>query len=236
MVIHVRGPFARFQPLSAGTYRTTMKFMPHSAAYGLLLNLAGIESRMDDSKFAETQVCSDLPPARIAIGAVGRFPTVQVGCQQMHNYPVGSAGQDHAPDCYGQKYNVQFSKREYLTGLSVAIAVDAEQNLLERIRDGIFGNPGRPGEKRGAIFLGGRDFEASHISVLDEVPQAYWYRPVAREETIGDVQHSTYLTVRIDRADSSKTVSKLFCPVQEPTSTIPAEAWQDCVQVPAGVG
>ena len=39
-----------------------------------------------------------------------------------------------------------------------------------------------------------------HVSIADGAPEAYWYRPVAREETIGDVRHSTYLTVRIDRA------------------------------------
>jgi CRISPR-associated protein Cas5t len=236
MVILVRGPFARYQPLSAGTYRATMKFMPHSAAYGLVLNLAGIESRLYDSKFSETQVRPDLPAARIAVGAVARFPAVQVGCQQIHNYPVGPAGKDHAPDCFGQKYNVQFSKREYLSNLSVAIAVDAAKDLLAQVRDGILGNTGYSDAKRGVIFLGDRDFEASHVSIADEVPQAFWYRPVAREETIGDVQNSTYLTVRIDRSDSSKTVSKLFCPVPEATSKIPAEAWQDCVHAPAGVG
>jgi CRISPR-associated protein Cas5t len=201
-----------------------------------VLHLAGIESRLDNPKFSETQVRPDLPPARIAVGAMGKFPAVQVVCQQMHNYPVGNTGKDHAPDCFGQKYNVQFSKREYLTDLRVAIAVDAELDLLDRIREGVLGGPGCPGDKRGVVFLGDRDFEASHVSIVDGVPEAYWYRPVAREETIGDVRHSTYLTVRIDRADSSKTVSKLFCPVSEATSSIPAEAWQDCVQASAGAG
>jgi CRISPR-associated protein Cas5t len=235
MVVLVRGPFARFQPYSAGNYRATMKFMPHSAAYGLILHLAGIESRLDSPNFSETQIRPDLPPARIAVGAVGRFPTVHVGCQQMHNYPVGPAGKHHAPDCFGQKYNVQFSKREYLTNLSAAIAVDASQDLLERIRRGVLGVSGAPEDKRGVIFLGDRDFEASHVSIADEIPTAYWYRPVEPEERIGDMRHSTYLTIRVDRADSSKTLSKLFCPVPEPTSRIPAEAWQDCGQAPAGV-
>lgn len=236
MVVLVRGPFARFQPYAAGAYRATMKFMPHSAAYGLILHLAGIESRVDNPEFSETQIRPDLPPARIAVGAVGMFPVVQVGCQQMHNYPVGSAGKDHAPDCFGQKYNVQFCKREFLTNLRAAIALDAGQELMERIRQGVFGGPGRSNDKRGAIFLGDRDFEASHVSIADEIPEAYWYRPVEPEERMGDVRHSTYLTVRIDRADSSKTVSRLFCPVAEPTSMIPAEAWQDCFQAPEDVG
>jgi CRISPR-associated protein Cas5t len=232
IVILVRGPFARFQPFSAGTYRATMKFMPHSAAYGLVLHLAGIESRLDDPRYPETQVRPDLPSARIAVGAVGRFPSVEVGVQQIHNYPVGSAGSDHAADCYGQKYGIQFVKREFLAGLNVAIALEAGTELMDRVREGVLGGTGRPGDQRGVVFLGDRDFEASHVSISGDVPEAYWYEPVARDERIGDVQHSTYLTVRIDRADSSKTVSRLFRPVSQPTSVIPAEAWQDCVQAP----
>ncbi len=228
MVVIVRGPFARFQPYAAGAYRATMKFMPHSAAYGLILHLAGIESRLERLRFPETQVRPDLPPARIAIGAIGMFPAVQVGCQQMHNYPVGGAGKEHARDCYGQKYNVQFCKREFLTDLRAAIAVDAGQELMERIRQGVLGGPGRSDEERGTIFLGDRDFEASHVAIADEILEAYWYQPMVPEERTGDMRHSTYLTVRIDRADSSKTVSRLFCPVAEPSSRIPAAAWQDC--------
>jgi hypothetical protein len=153
----------------------------------------------------------------------------------MHNYPVGPTGKKHAPDCFGQKYNVQFAKREYLTDVHVAIAVDAGQDLLDRVRDGILGGPDRTDDKRGVVFLGDRDFEASHVILTEETPEAYWYRPVEREERIGDVRHSTYLTIRIDRTDSSKTVSKLFCPVSEATSVIPVEAWQDCVQASLGV-
>jgi CRISPR-associated protein Cas5t len=213
-----------------------MKFMPHSAAYGLVLNLAGIESRLEDPSYAETQVRPGLPAARIAVGAVGNFPVVQVGSQHMHNYPVGDAGKKHAADCFGQKYGVQFVKREFLTGLNVAIALEAGADLTERVREGVLGGNGRPGESRGVVFLGDRDFEASHVSIPDHIPEAYWYRPVGRDERIGDVRHSTYLTVRIDRDDSSKTVSRLFCPVSEPTSEIPPEAWQDCVQASVGGG
>jgi CRISPR-associated protein Cas5t len=67
VVVLVRGPLARFQPYSAGTYRATMKFMPHSAAYGLILHLAGIESRLDHPKFSETQVRSDLEVVPVVV-------------------------------------------------------------------------------------------------------------------------------------------------------------------------
>ncbi len=156
------------------------------------------------------------------------FPTTQVACQQLHNYPVGPAGEEHAPECFGQKYNIQFGKREFLTNLSAAIALDTDEGLLERVRRGVIDGADRPDEKRGVIFLGDRDFEASHVSVTDEIPSAYWYRPIKPDQKIGDVQHSTYLTVRVNRADSSKTISKLFCPISKPSPRIPAEAWQDC--------
>ena len=44
-------------------------FLTPSAAYGLALNLAGIETRRDDGLSAMTVTRFDLPPARIALGA-----------------------------------------------------------------------------------------------------------------------------------------------------------------------
>jgi len=43
--LHVHAPFAAYSTLRSGTYRDTMPIMPPSAAYGLILNLAGIEMR-----------------------------------------------------------------------------------------------------------------------------------------------------------------------------------------------
>ena len=233
IVLLIRGPFARFQPLSAGTYRATMRFMPHSAAYGLVLHLAGIESRLEDPRFSGNPGSAGPSSGEVSgrggralPGRAGWLPADPQLPRRDH------AGKDHAADCFGQKYNVQFVKREYLTDLNAAIAVEAGEELIDRIREGVLGGTSRAGDNRGVVFLGDRDFEASHISVSDKVPASYWYEPVSRDQRIGDVRHSTYLTVRIDRSDSSKTISKLFCPVSTPTSEIPAEAWQDCFQAP----
>ena len=43
--LRVHAPFATYSTLRSGTYRDTMSIMPPSAAYGLILNLAGIEMR-----------------------------------------------------------------------------------------------------------------------------------------------------------------------------------------------
>ena len=53
--LHIRAPFASFPNLRTGTYRDTMPIMPPSAAYGLILNLAGIEMRMRYSEFLDRQ-------------------------------------------------------------------------------------------------------------------------------------------------------------------------------------
>jgi CRISPR-associated protein Cas5t len=208
----VEGRSARFAPLAAGAYIPTQKFLPHSAAYGLVLNLAGINAR----KIIP-------PPLRLAVGAVGAFPDVLVGCQHRHAWLVGNTAKLERP--HGDKDAIKFTRVEYLANLNAAIAVEGELEVLSRVR-----------EQRGdTLFLGENDRFASQVRFLDVAPEAYWYRPVARDERIRDVRHSTYLTIRIDRVDSSKTVSKLFCPLTEATAEIPDEAWQDCFQAPGSV-
>ena len=44
LVLYVEAPFAVFRTFSAGWYRPTATFLSPSAAYGLLLNLAGVET------------------------------------------------------------------------------------------------------------------------------------------------------------------------------------------------
>ena len=50
MRLRIRAPFAAFRHFTAGSYRPTAPFITPSAAYGLLLNLAGVETRFDDGK------------------------------------------------------------------------------------------------------------------------------------------------------------------------------------------
>ena len=65
--IDLQAPFAAFRPFTAGWYRTTAGFLTPSAAYGLALNIARIETRHDDGFSAMTVTRPDLPPARIAL-------------------------------------------------------------------------------------------------------------------------------------------------------------------------
>ena len=68
MCIYFQAPFAVFRTFTAGSFRPTAPFMTPSAAYGLLLNLAGIEMRDDDGASEMTLIRSGLPHATIALG------------------------------------------------------------------------------------------------------------------------------------------------------------------------
>ena len=66
----IESRFAAFRPFITGSFRPTTPFITPSAAYGLLLNLAGIEMREDDGKSAMTLIKkSGLPEMDIALGA-----------------------------------------------------------------------------------------------------------------------------------------------------------------------
>lgn len=74
LYIYVEAPFAAFRTFTAGWYRPTATFVTPSAVYGLLLNLAGIESRLregesgHDGKAPASVIQYGLPAAELAIG------------------------------------------------------------------------------------------------------------------------------------------------------------------------
>ena len=50
--LYIQAPFAACRTFTAGWYRPTAGFLTPSAAYGLLLNIAGIESRLREEDAA----------------------------------------------------------------------------------------------------------------------------------------------------------------------------------------
>jgi len=225
--LRVKAPFAAFRTFTAGTFRPTAPFLTPSAAYGLLLNIAGIESRYDDGKSVMTLMRSDLPVAEIAIGAIV-FPERQSIFQQLHNYPVGSSGKDHAALCRGAKYNIQPVRREFLASLDAAVCLRGNDQLEAQVRAGIRDGTrtsvdGRP--RYGVPFLGDNSFMIDTLreEPADQTP-AYWFRRLARDETAPG-RCLTRLTAWIDRADMSRTVAHLYAPIEDPQPQPPEEAW-----------
>lgn len=227
--LRARAPFAAYRPMQAGVYRMSLPVMPPSAAFGLLLNLAGIEIR-DKGSGVTTGIRSDVPPLCIAVGALS-IPEVSTLYQQLHGYPVGQAGKESKDRTKGAKYWIAPVRREVLVGLDVLIGARTEdQDLLDRVRRGLAGE--LDVERYGLPFAGDNNLLFDRLDLLDEPLPARWY---TRVET-GDAPRrgSVRLTVGIDREDSSRTTTVFMAPLEDFDAKPPSSAWVWTPRVPAG--
>lgn len=252
LVLYVEAPFAVFRTFTAGWYRPTATFLTPSAAYGLLLNVARDESRLreeedgHDGKTLATLTRQDLPKARIALGVprgqAQDFPRVQTIYQQLHNYLAGGNEKVRDPDAPGQKitkealglrrtksnkYNITPVRREILCGLRALIALDGNDELEDRIGQGLRGESNDA--RYGLPFLGDNQFLLDRLQIIepDRLPETRWYEMLGEDVAGRPREHTARLTVSIDRADMSKTRSALYAPTETATREPPPSAWTD---------
>lgn len=218
--LRVRAPFAAYRWMQAGVYRATFPTIPFSAARGLVLNLAGIETRGDRTGIT-TLPALDAPCVRLAIGAI-REPEVATVYQQLHGYPVGNSGEKLKPLARGSKYWISPARREVLVGLDVMIGVEsADPALPDRIERGLRGELAEP--RYGLPFAGDNSFLFDSIDVLGAPIPVRWLVPV--QPGGGPSKGANRLTIGIDREDSSKTTTVLMAPMIEATEIPPDSAW-----------
>ena len=67
VVLRLDAPFSAWRWLQAGVYRGTFPVIPPSAAWGLVLNLAGIDTRGSLAEVV-TPIRADAPTLEIAVG------------------------------------------------------------------------------------------------------------------------------------------------------------------------
>lgn len=230
--LHLRidAPFAACRPFVAGWYRPTAAFLTHSAVYGLLLNVAGVESRLweheagHDGRAPASLTRPGLPRMRLAVGlpAGAAPPRVQTVFQQLHNYPVGTdAGMPEAMSM-GRKNNITPVRRELLCDVRAVAAVECDADFAAAFRRGLAG--GNNAGRYGLPFLGDNNFLLDRLEEVAPRPSC-WYEKV---DAAGRPREGTArLTVRVDRADMSRTVSHLFAPAAEADQDVPAAAWVD---------
>jgi len=243
LAVYLEAPFAAFRNFTAGWYRPSAGFIPPTAAYGVLLNFAGIDSRLREeepdhsSKVPASLLRKGLPPCRLAIGAIvdhrskhdktepqeaGCFPAVQTIYQQLHNYPVGTSGGDREKSAHGNKYNITPVRRELLVGLKAVLVIEANAEFENRIRKGCLGETDQT--HYGIPFVGDNSFMIDRFDLLPRIPSAFWFERVLPDQQ-GEVFRTSRLTIHIDREDSSKTRSELFAPCSTASPLIPASAW-----------
>lgn len=219
--LRVRAPFAAYRPMQAGSLRATLPVMPYSAAWGLVLNLAGIETRLGHEQ-ATTGIDPKAPPLRIALGLPGLDPEIGSLYQQAHGYPVGNSGKALQERTRGAKYWIAPVRREVLVGLDVLVAVEGDAAVGGRVRDGLVGQGSWP--RYGLPFAGDNNLLFDRIDLLTEPPPCRWYVPVNLKDP--PRRGATRLTRAIDRTDSSRTESELVSPQAEAASVPPDDAWR----------
>jgi len=217
--VDLRAPFAAFRWLQAGVYRATSPVIPPSAAYGLVLNLAGIEVRgpMTDET---TGSRPEAPALELAVGRVGPPPVVCTLYQQLHSYPVGTSGARLKERVRGQKYWIAPTRREILVRWHGVVAVRGNAGLVDRVRSGLRGEA--DDVRYGLPFAGDNNCLLDRADVYEEAPEATWYE---RWDGVGQRPGSCRLTVNIDRADASGTETPLFAPLSRPGRVVPDGAW-----------
>ena len=129
--LRLRAPFAAFRPMQAGSLRTTLPSMPYSAAWGLLLNLAGIDARSEDPEHHGTD--PGAPCLRLCLGRSAETQARENAplsgghhrlFQHLHGYPVGRSSQRFQRGAHGAKYHIAPAQREILSDLDLIVGIE----------------------------------------------------------------------------------------------------------------
>lgn len=211
--LRIRAPFAAFRGFQAGVYRSTSPVMPPSAAYGLVLNLAGIEMRGPSDK-AITLIRPDVPRLRIAVGLVKAVERNSL-YQQLHGYRVGTDAKTKAMAALtkGAKYQIVPVRREVLIDYEGVIGVQStDESFLAEVERGLRGELETP--RYGLPFAGDNNYLFDRIELANEQPvDILWYARFQADKT--PHKGTCRLTVGIDRADNSRTTSFVYAPTSE---------------------
>ena len=157
----IEAPFAVCRPMMAGWHRPTAGFLTHSAAYGLILNVAGVESRLGEHEpghpggVPASVTRAGLPSFRLALGIPEgcEMPRIQSLYQQIHSYLQDNTKMDDPSNpgkkigkqaeglrrTKGNKYHISPVRRELLSDVRAIAIIEADDVLIEMIRGGLKG-------------------------------------------------------------------------------------------------
>ena len=224
--LELDAPYAACRPVATGWFRPTAGFLTHSAACGLVFNVAGVETRLREDepghggKTPASLIRPGLPAFELALGRRGPAPGRTSLFQQLHKYLVGGGGVD--PEwTKGTKNNVAPVRRELLVGLKATIVIRAERGFTDRIRDGL-NQPS--GDRYGIPFVGDNNCLLDRLEEPAQRSPACWYERIAAGEAKKPRPLTERLTIEIDREDMARTRSALFAPTADPSWDVPDSA------------
>ena len=200
--IYFKAPFGAFRPLKTVELATTTEFITYSAAYGLLLGLAGVD-RQRKKEFAGT---------RIAIGCK-RLPRIGRTFQQLIQGKRVMSGD-------GGQLNLRPFWREVLFDLEGYIGLD-NPSLEALVTEGI--NEPTTLDYWGLPFMGDNNFFLERIEVRDKPELCQWFYPFTGNRLQrGGRLH--FLSVWTDYEANTRSRGLLFTLTQQQESP-PLDAW-----------
>jgi len=220
LFLYFKAPFGAFRAFQSIEMVATADFVTYSAAYGLLLGLAGINR---DRK-------EEFKGARIALGTwKEKLPVRGRSYQQLHwvkteGRKSKAKGGETLPEAFerskGTKPDIRAVWREYLAGLQGYIGID-HPKLEELVRQGINDPAGL--DCWGLPFLGDNNF---FIERLREDPQPNACEWLCKLDDVKPPlgERLFYLSVWTDYKENKRSLSGLFYLSQSATQP-PKEAW-----------
>ena len=235
ILVAYAAPFAAFREFTAGFNRPSLPYPPPSAIYGLLLNIAGIESRGEAPK-GPTLTREELPRLRLASALRRPDPGLHSFAEQLgnrrrpqpgklfqhqHTVPVGETSKERKPLTKGNKHHISLASRGILNGLRGVCVVEAETALEERIARQLLSPSAQldNGKTRyGLPFLGDNNLFLEQLEHLinPEEEEVDWL--------VHD-PHGTHLTISIDREGMARTRSSPFSLLAASLASPPPLAW-----------
>jgi len=186
--VHFKAPFGAFRPFKNVELATTAEFVTYSAAYGLLLGLAGIERERK----------AEFIGARIALGCT-RLPRVG------RTFQLLIQGKRELADTGGE-FNLRPFWRELICDLEGWIGLD--HPLLEQlVEKGV--TEGASLDYWGVTFMGDNSLFVEKIEVEEQPQPCRWFGPFSGQRLpLGERLY--YLSVWTDYRKSSDSSSRLF--------------------------
>jgi len=225
--IHFKAPFGAFRFFQSVEMAVTADFITHSAAYGLLLGLAGI-AREKKLEYLG---------ARIAVGVIGkRLPPRGRAYQQLHwvklegrvekrkgKPPKGETLKAAFERSKGMKPDIRPYVREFLHGIEGCIGFEcaAKPEFEQLIEDGV----DRPEkiDNWGLPFMGDNNFFIERLGVSRAPSACRWFSPY-KGGLLPTGERLHYLSVWTDYELNSRSGSFPFI-LSDVCEKPPDDAW-----------
>ena len=213
LFVYFKAPFGAFKPFQSVELHATADFLTHSAAYGLLLGLAGVDCH------ADYQRKKDFPDAQIAIGQKHRPLRGRV-LQQLHKMHKGTITAEELERAKGNKTKIDVFRREHLCDLEGFIGL-RDEKLEARVRKGI--NEPSTLSYWGLPFMGDNNFFLERIEVCDKPEACQWFYPfTGKRLQRGGRLH--FLSIWTDYETNTRSRG-LLCALTPHQESPPSDAW-----------